>query len=272
MTTEPTSKIEFAALTDTGRVRRQNEDAVAINPEYGFALLADGMGGHLAGEVASGMAVDIIGQALQDTLREHAEYANHAEYAGSADLPAQLHDWMRDAIQLANTRILQAAHSQEGCRGMGTTLVLALYLDHTLNVAHAGDSRLYRLRGTTLQQLTRDHSVLQQEIAAGLITPEQAVLSKKRNLITRALGAAPLLDVELHQHDFQAGDIALLCSDGLTDMVPDQQIADLLHANRSDLPQACAQLVACANACGGRDNVSVILMKARDNEPRLENS
>ena len=260
------SKLEFAALTDTGRVRRQNEDAIAVNEACGLALLADGMGGHLAGEVASRMAVNIIGQALEDKL---LEYAKHA---GSADVQAQLQQWMRDAIHLANTRILHAAQNTPGCRGMGTTLVLALHFDHTLAVAHVGDSRLYRLRGTTLQQLTRDHSVLQQEIAAGLITPEQAAISKKRNLITRALGAAPLLEVELHEHDFQSGDIALLCSDGLTDMVPEQQIADLLHANRSDLPQACAQLVACANARGGQDNVSVVLIKARDNEPRSENS
>jgi len=260
------SMLEFAALTDTGRVRRQNEDAVAVYPSCagcGFALLADGMGGHLAGEVASGMAVDIVGQALQHKLLEHA---------GSADVQAQLHDWMRDAIHLANARILQAAQNTPGCRGMGTTLVLALHFDHVLSVAHVGDSRLYRLRDTVLRQLTRDHSVLQQQIAAGLITPEQAALSKHRNLITRALGAAPLLEVELHQHDFQPGDIALLCSDGLTDMVPEQQIADLLHANRSDLPRACAQLVACANARGGQDNVSVVLIKARDNEPRSENS
>lgn len=263
MPPDPASnKLEFAALTDIGRVRRQNEDAIAISPACGFALLADGMGGHLAGEVASGMAVSIVGQALEDKL---------LHCAGSAAVRAHLHGWMRDAIILANARILQAAHTEPGCRGMGTTLVLALHFDHALAVAHVGDSRLYRLRGSILQQLTRDHSLLQQQIAAGLITPEQAALSKHRNLITRALGAAALVEVELHEHDFQPGDIALLCSDGLTDMVPDQQIADLLQANRSDLAHACAQLVACANARGGQDNVSVVLMKARDNDHRLEN-
>lgn len=256
------STLEFAALTDTGRVRRQNEDAVAVYPACGFALLADGMGGHLAGEVASAMAISIVGQALAEKLQHRA---------GTEAVHAHLQQWMRDAFSLANARILQAADSQPGCRGMGTTLVLALHFDHTLAVAHVGDSRLYRLRGSVLQQLTRDHSLLQEQIAAGLITPEQAALSRHRNLITRALGAAPLLEVELHQHDFQAGDIALLCSDGLTDMVPDQQIADLLHANRSDLARACAQLVACANARGGQDNVSVVLIKARDNDHRSEN-
>ncbi|MGV8899866.1 MAG: Stp1/IreP family PP2C-type Ser/Thr phosphatase [Burkholderiaceae bacterium] len=259
MTTEPTSNnLEFAALTDVGLVRAHNEDAVAISPACGFALLADGMGGHLAGEVASGMAVTIIQQELEQILLDNANTA-------PAEVRQQLHGWMRDAIHLANFRILQAAQNQTACRGMGTTLVLALLHENTLHVAHVGDSRLYRLRGRTLQQLTLDHSLLQQQISAGRITPEQAARSKNRNVITRALGAGPLLDVELHEHDFQPGDIALLCSDGLTEMVPDQQIADLLHANNAHLPHACAQLIASANAHGGQDNVSVVLMKAREN-------
>ncbi len=251
------NNLEFAARTDVGLVRAHNEDAVAVSPESGFALLADGMGGHLAGEVASGMAVTIIQQELERILLNHANTA-------SAVMRQKIYGWMRDAILLANARILEAAHNQTACRGMGTTLVLALLHENTLYVAHAGDSRLYRLRGRTLQQLTLDHSLLQQQISAGRIAPEQAAHYKNRNVITRALGADLLLEIELHEHDFQAGDIALLCSDGLTEMVPDQQIADLLHANQSDLPHACAQLIASANAHGGQDNVSVVLMKVRE--------
>ena len=262
MPPEPTpSNLEFAALTDVGLVRAHNEDAVAVSPAGGFALLADGMGGHLAGEVASGMAVTIIQQELERILLNNANTANIAPAA----VRQQLRGWMRDAILLANARILETAQKQTACRGMGTTLVLALLYENTLYVAHVGDSRLYRLRGRTLQQLTLDHSLLQQQISAGRITPEQAARSKDRNVITRALGADLLLEIELHQHDFQAGDIALLCSDGLTEMVPDQQIADLLYANKTNLPHACAQLIASANAHGGQDNVSVVLMKAREN-------
>ncbi|WP_025918157.1 Stp1/IreP family PP2C-type Ser/Thr phosphatase [Herminiimonas sp. CN] len=262
MTPEAHGNLEFAALTDIGRVRRQNEDAVAISAGCGFALLADGMGGHLAGEVASGMAATIIKQALEDKLLRHAGGAR-------AEVRQHLQHWVREAIALANERILQAAQNQPGCRGMGTTLMLALHFDNTLCVAHIGDSRLYRLRGAALQLLTRDHSLLQEQIAAGLITPEQAAHSRDRNLITRALGVAALVEAELHDHDFQPGDIALLCSDGLTDMVPEPQIAGLLDAHRSNLPHACAQLIACANERGGQDNVSVVLLKARDNERRF---
>lgn len=259
MPPEPTpSNLEFAALTDVGLVRAHNEDAVAVSPAGGFALLADGMGGHLAGEVASGMAVTIIQQELERILRNNANTA-------SAAMRQRLRGWMRDAILLANAGILETAQKQTACRGMGTTLVLALLYENMLYVAHVGDSRLYRLRGRTLQQLTLDHSLLQQQISAGRITPEQAARSKDRNVITRALGADLLLEIELHQHAFQPGDIALLCSDGLTEMVPDQQIADLLYANQSNLPHACAQLIASANAHGGQDNVSVVLMKAREN-------
>lgn len=242
MTPATPLQLEFAAQTDIGRVRPQNEDALACSAAGGFALLADGMGGHLAGEVASGMAIAIVRQELEQALLRHSG-------AAVAWVRQQLPLWICDAFLLANSQILQAARSQAGCSGMGTTLVLALYFDNTLWVAHVGDSRLYRLRGDALQLLTRDHSLLQERLTAGLITPEQAALSKNRNLITRALGASAQLQVELHDYDVLPGDIALLCSDGLSDMLPQPQIAG-------------------ANARGGRDNISVVLIKARDNAHR----
>jgi protein phosphatase len=163
-------------------------------------------------------------------------------------------------VDNANRAIFNAANSNPQYAGMGTTLVVALFRDNRLLVGHVGDSRAYRLRGGRLQQITRDHSLLQEQIDAGLITPEQAAFSANKNLVTRAVGVEDTVLLETHQHDVQPGDVYLLCSDGLSDMLDDDTIAQILQA-QAPLDAACKALIEAANDAGGKDNISVILVR-----------
>jgi len=245
------SAIEMAACSDTGQVRSHNEDAVLTNAAQGLAVLADGMGGYNAGEVASGMATAGLGADLG------AIAANLLETRAA----------LVDAIARANAAIYQAAQSQAQCAGMGTTLVTMRFFDNRLIVAHIGDSRCYRLRGEALTQLTRDHSLLQEQIDSGIITAEQARFSQNKNLVTRALGVDAEVNTEVNEYEVLPGDVYLLCSDGLNDMVEDAEIAMTLEALAANLPLCAAQLVQMANDNGGRDNVSVILAKVKEPFP-----
>jgi serine/threonine protein phosphatase PrpC len=251
------NELEFAARTDTGLVRSRNEDAIAIEPEYDFAVLADGMGGYNAGEVASHIATQVVCQILKDGL--YALFANDPPRA--SHLPQSLHRLVVDALQRANASILEAARADPLCSGMGTTLIAAMFRPNAVYIAHVGDSRAYRFRDGILVQLTRDHSLIQGQIDAGLIDPHAALYSPHRNLLTRALGIAAEMEVEVHDYETQAGDLYLLCSDGLSDMLPDDQIADLLTSSTGTLDRACEDLVEVANRKGGIDNISVIVIK-----------
>lgn len=244
--------LEIVTHTHPGMVRSHNEDAVVGNAACGFVVLADGMGGYNAGEVASGIAVNLIAEGLKDALGP--EGINNK---AGADVAALL----REESVRANDAIFQTAQSQPQCAGMGTTLVGAIFFDNGVTVAHVGDSRLYRLRGEELSQVTRDHSLLQEQIDSGMITPEAARLSHNRNLVTRALGVDPQVDIEVGQSEALPGDIFLFCSDGLNDMVEDEDIRLTLSVMGANLPLAAEQLVQMANDNGGRDNVSVILVK-----------
>ena len=168
---------------------------------------------------------------------------------------------MREQVLKANTSIYQAAQSQPQYAGMGTTLVVAMWHDNKMSVGHIGDSRLYRMRGETFEQVTRDHSLLQEQIDSGMITKEQARHSQNKNLVTRAVGIDPEVETEVHTYPVQPGDVYLLCSDGLSDMVSDEDIQTTLTSLHSNLPLAAEQLVQQANDNGGRDNVSVILVR-----------
>lgn len=247
--------IEMATCSDMGRVRTNNEDAVLANVQLGLAVLADGMGGYNAGEVASAMATAMLGSELEHafTLRPPQDVAEGG------------HAWARQAmvevISRANAAICQSAQSNPKYAGMGTTLVTVQFYDNRLAVAHVGDSRLYRLRGGSLSQLTRDHSLLQEQIDSGVLTPEQARQSQNKNLVTRALGVDMTVEVEVNEYEVLPGDVYLLCSDGLNDMLEDEEIALALTSLAAN-PALCAtQLVEMANDNGGRDNVSVILAK-----------
>ncbi len=243
--------IELHAAMDPGRARSNNEDSVATDDGVALAVLADGMGGYNAGEVASNMATSFIRTELGRWLREASVQASDAEVRRAMDI----------CVDNANRAIFNAANSNPQYAGMGTTLVVAVFRDNRLLLGHVGDSRCYRLRGGRLQQITRDHSLLQEQIDAGLITPEQAAFSSNKNLVTRAVGVEDTVLLETHQHEVQAGDCYLLCSDGLSDMLDDTSIGQLMQGHEGLEPCARA-LIEAANDAGGKDNISVILARA----------
>lgn len=258
--------IEMTSCTDSGRVRSHNEDSVLVNPPCGLAVLADGMGGYNAGEVASGMATTVLGSELAAAFRVHAPHELGASGATLA------HDVLVDVVGRTNAAIYQAAQVNPKYAGMGTTLVTVQFFDNRLAVAHVGDSRLYRLREGTLDCLTRDHSLLQEQIDSGMITPEQARYSMNKNLVTRALGVDTTVDTEINEYAVVPGDVYLLCSDGLNDMVEDDEIALTMSTLSANLPLCAAHLVEKANDNGGRDNVSVILAKVKCPFPAVNSS
>lgn len=247
----------YCQLTDQGRVRENNEDYVFLDAAHGLALLADGMGGYNAGEVASHMAVTHMAVELVSWFAKGGQKAN-AKAVRKA---------METSADNANRRVFKEAHENPECAGMGTTLVMGLFRDQSVMVGHIGDSRCYCLRQHQLKQLTRDHSFLQEQLDAGLITPEQAAVSPNRNLVTRAIGVEPQVQLEVHEYRINPGDLYLFCSDGLTDMVVDRDIGYILRATDIPLKQKARQLVDLANASGGRDNISVLLVQV-DEEKR----
>lgn len=261
-------RLEFAGKTDTGLVRSHNEDCIAFSPAYGLAILADGMGGYSAGEVASGIAVRVLKEALEEGMvrLQSGQHEFHLQR------PGQIHQLMDEAIHRANSAILEAARVEPRYDGMGTTLVTALFHGDSATVAHVGDSRAYRLRQGDLVQITKDHSLLQEQIDAGVISPEWAQFSPIKNLVTRAVGVGPNMEVEIHDYRIEAGDVYLLCSDGLSDMLVDQEIHEVLIKTQYSLGTACDTLVRRANEHGGRDNISVILIEARLIEPQSSES
>jgi serine/threonine protein phosphatase PrpC len=245
--------LRFAARTDTGKVREHNEDAIDWSEERGLAVLADGMGGYNAGEIASSMATGVLRASLEHSLGDSV-------WLHRVPSSKHLERLLADAVEAANEHILAASLSQPEFNGMGTTLVAALFHLNRLVLAHIGDSRAYRFRRGVLTQLTRDHSQLQEQIDAGLVSPEWARFAPNKNLITRALGVGVEINVDTSTHTVEAGDIYLLCSDGLSDMLSAEQIAELL-SQEADLNSTCVDLINTANYNGGRDNVSVILVK-----------
>jgi serine/threonine protein phosphatase PrpC len=244
--------LRFALKSHPGKVRPLNEDAVGADPNIGLFVLADGLGGYNAGEVAATMAVS----SLLSSLGAALETAHRSE-DGSFD-PARA---LRDALVAMNDEIFRAALHSTMYEGMATTAVVAWFLGGRLWVAHAGDSRLYRYRSGALQQITRDHSFSQELLDAGMISEEEARVLPAKNLVTRAVGASPTLDPEVHDYDLQGGDIILMCSDGLTEMINNAQIGALVGGDENDIAHAARRLVDSANEAGGRDNCSVILVR-----------
>ncbi len=241
----------FHTKTDPGRVRENNEDALAVDDATQLSVLADGMGGYNAGEIASGMATAFIKSEMARWLSEAGKHAKVKEIRRALEI----------CVDNANRSIFNASDSNPQYSGMGTTLVVGVFHGAHLILGHIGDSRCYRLRNGELAQITKDHSLLQEQIDAGLITQEQAASSSIKNLVTRALGVEDAVMLELNEHEVEPGDWYLMCSDGLSDMVDDGEIASILGAAVSIEGKADG-LISAANGYGGKDNISVVLVQA----------
>jgi len=252
-------KLRCVGQTDTGRVRDHNEDAIAFDADIGLVLLADGMGGYNAGEVASGIAVKtIVGLVRESVEREDLRLHDGASGLTRASII------LRDAILRANKIIFQTARTQPQCEGMGTTVVGALFFDNRVSIAHVGDSRLYRIRGSKFEQLTLDHSLLQELVDRGFYSPEEAQRAANKNYVTRALGVEANVDVEIQEHAVHRGDLYIVCSDGLSDMVEDDDIHLTLSTFGANLDTATKQLIQLGNDNGGKDNISVVVAQIMD--------
>ena len=250
-------KLEFFGITDVGKKRSHNEDTIGSDVELGIAVLADGMGGYNAGEVASAIAVNHIMEELRDGLKriKTGEVDDETGYSKESVL-------VKSAIEKANGIIYQTAQSQPQCHGMGTTVVTAAFYDDRMTVAHVGDSRMYRLRDNHYEQVTTDHSLLQELVEKGFYTPEEAKKSLNKNLVTRAMGIEMTVVPDIQEEVVKPGDTYLICSDGLSDLVDDEEMHAILRKHEDSLEQAARALVQKANDYGGKDNISVILARS----------
>ena len=238
--------VEIAHLTDIGCVREENEDSVYIDPEGRTFIVADGMGGHNAGEVASQMACEIIGNQLAQIEEGH-----------SVENPLE---WMERAVLQAHEAITETAHQNPDYHGMGTT-VEVLWLDNRKAYwGHVGDSRIYHIRNGDFKQITQDHSLINEYIQKGVLNPEEAWNSPMRHVILQALGSVEDIEVETGSVDLKAGDLFLICSDGLTDVIKDKDLQELLFATQ-DLDVAVHNAIEQVKQLGAPDNISLILIR-----------
>ncbi len=252
-------KIRSVGVSDVGRVREHNEDTIGIDADIGLFVLADGMGGYNAGEVASGIAVKTIMSLVKEAI-ERQDMATADTESGLAR-PSLV---LRDAILRANKIIYQTAKTQPQCEGMGTTVVACLFFDNKVAIAHVGDSRMYRLRTNRFEQLTMDHSLLQELVDRGFYSQAEAQRATNKNYVTRALGVEPVVEVEVHEEPAQKSDVYVLCSDGLSDMVEDEDIHLTISTFSASLETVAKQLVQLSNDNGGRDNISIILAEVME--------
>lgn len=241
-------KIAAFGLTDVGRRRESNEDDFLVEPRRGVYAVADGMGGHAAGEIASRLAIETLLEVLQRS--EAADQRMSVEDAA---------EWLRGAVVEANRRICDSIRLHDERRGMGTTVVALVHSGEDAVVGHVGDSRLYLLRGDELLRMTSDHSWVNEQVKLGLMNDDTAQRHPMRNIVTRALGSRPEVLVDLTSMQTQPGDVFLLCSDGLNTMLADEQIHELLRADRHNPEAACRALIEHANRRGGDDNVTVVV-------------
>jgi len=252
------SALEMIAVTDVGIKRDHNEDCVGTDIQAGLAVLADGMGGHNAGEVASSMAVDLIIRLLKDGLKRFPEGELDEETGFSKEAVLA-----RNSTVTANNVIIETAQAKPECAGMGTTVVVAVFYDDRVAVAHVGDSRMYLLREEYLSHVTEDHSLIQEQVRRGLLTAEDARNSAIKNLVTRALGVEKDVEADVVEDIARVGDIYMMCSDGLTDVVPDEAIRLTMLEHGNNLQASAQALIDLANDAGGPDNISVIMIRVK---------
>jgi len=252
------SGLDMVAITDVGIKRNHNEDCVNIDIPAGIAVLADGMGGHNAGEVASAMAVDLIMRLMKDGVRRFppGELDEETGFSREAVLA-------RDSAVMANNTIIETAQARPECSGMGTTVVVATFYGDRIAVAHVGDSRMYLMRDEVLSHVTEDHSLIQEQVRRGLLTAEDARNSAIKNLVTRALGVEKDVEADVVEDIARVGDTYMMCSDGLTDVVPDEAIRLTMLEHGNNLTLAAQSLIDLANDAGGPDNISVIMIRVK---------
>ena len=266
-------RINYKAVTDVGRKRKGNEDSLFVNADQSLFVVADGMGGHAAGEVASKIAVDAINEFVVLTAGDEEitwpfGLDENMSYDGNR---------LKTAVRFANRKVLEATKERAEYEGMATTVAAVLVDGESANLAHVGDSRVYLYRPSgapsegasatpdgELTQLTSDHSWVNEQLLSGVISADQARSHPLRNVVTRALGGKADLQVEMQVHKIEAGDVLMLCSDGLTTMLPDDQMGELLKGAGDDLREAAEALVAAANDRGGEDNITVLLLKFQE--------
>lgn len=254
-------EIEFGARSDVGRARGNNEDCLRTAPEMNLFVLSDGMGGQSSGEVASRLTAEtVIAKCREAAKKAAGDFAEKRE-EGISDAGA----WLTEAICAANAEVRQEARANSGQTGMGATVVAAMLRDERASIAHVGDSRAYRLRNGDLEQLTRDHSFVAEQVRNGLMSEEEAGQSNLQNVLLRAVGVDEQIQVEVNEELFVEGDTLLLCSDGLTKELTDTRIAEVLE-EIDDPQEAAERLVELANKAGGSDNITVIVLRQ---EPRL---
>jgi len=237
--------IKFSAKTDVGKIRKINQDSFCAAGDIGLFLVADGMGGHLAGEIASQVAVELIKMSLTDWLKKGPP---------NSEILAR-------AIQLANKGVLEMAENEQGMKGMGTTITGILICNGGFATANVGDSRIYRIRNNSIEQLSEDHSMVHMQLSQGLITKEEAKKSAYKNVITRAIGTDKTVEVDIREEEAMKGDVILICSDGLSSLAEDKDMLDILNQCDGDLDNACEKLIDLANYNGGDDNITTILVK-----------
>ena len=238
---------QYVAKSDVGNIRKTNEDSYCADPSIGLFIVADGMGGQAAGEVASQTTVEVIKNGMVAWLNK---------YQPSQELFAK-------AIRVANTAVHELARRKAGMKGMGTT-VSGILLDSSNNryyVANVGDSRVYRIRGGKIEQLTMDHSLVALQLSMGIITPDEAKKASHRNVITQAIGAAESVNVDTKAEDILSDDLILICSDGLSSLVDDADMLNVVGRYKDNLDHAADELISLANFNGGSDNISVILVR-----------
>lgn len=250
-------KVKIGAGTDRGHKRILNEDSLCLNEAIGLFVLADGMGGHKAGEVASRLAVEIITKGIEKVFLKD----KHSMLGEYREEFSKENNVLASSVRLANIKIYEIARKRSECSGMGTTVVSVLLRNSIMSMAHVGDSRIYLIRDNLIDQLTTDHSIVAEQLKRGLISEKEARESKVKNVITRALGMDDSVEVDFGEQVIMKNDCVLMCSDGLYDMVEDDEILSVILGCSGKPQKACDSLIALANEHGGNDNISVILLQ-----------
>jgi len=250
--------LQGAAITDTGKVRRNNEDTYGFFPDASFYVVADGMGGHVGGGVASSVAVETMHASLQAT--QDQDLTPVFDVSGQTSLACRR---LLIALEEANNKVLDLSQQDRKLNGMGTTIAAILFEEATrqASICHVGDSRVYRIRGTLIEQLTEDHSLVQQLVRTGNLGPEEAKTFPQRHILMQAVGVRPIIQPDLRIETPEPGDVFIVCSDGIHSVVTEEELVEVIRHNATDLQRGCETLVALANSRGGRDNATVIIIR-----------